>query len=71
MLGFHLGVLGLGETMTDPNLNNHGGYDSDHGAQNRYESDKTDALMSWESGQDYDSGYDNSYYRDYDEVDSN
>jgi hypothetical protein len=44
--------------MTDPNeFNNQGGNDSDQdqgGAQTQYEGDKIDALMSWESGQDYD-----------------
>jgi len=54
--------------MSDPNLSNHGG---DNGAQNQYEGDKTDALMSWDSGQDYDSGYGDSYDSDsYDEIDS-
>jgi len=62
--------------MMDPNFNNQeGGHDRDQGAQNQYEGDKQDALMSWESGQDYDSGgYDNSYDSggySYDDIDSN
>ncbi len=42
--------------MTDPNdFSNQGGFDSEKdqgGAQEQYEGEKIDALMSWDSGQD-------------------
>ncbi len=45
--------------MTDPNNFNHQGDNNSEqdlgGAQTQYENDKIDALMSWDSGQDYSS----------------
>ena len=47
--------------MLDPNnFNQQEDNDSDQdqgGAQTQYENEKLDALMSWDSGQDYDDDY--------------